>query len=94
MGVVGAFELWWRDQVPRLTRAYLPILAARLGGGMSEDAPAVRIWTVQVLPALRTMAASTIDAYEHQLRCSVALDGIDVVTGTVAAAAHEQSRAG
>jgi hypothetical protein len=94
MGVVGAFELWWRDQVPRLTRAYLPILAARLGGGLGEDAPAVRIWTGQVLPALRTMAASTIDDYEQRLGCSVALDGIDVVTGTVAAAAHEQSRAG
>jgi hypothetical protein len=40
------------------------------------------------------MAASTIDGYEQELGCSVALGGIDVVTGTVAAAAHEQSRAG
>ena len=44
MGDVVAFETWWREQVPRLTNAYLPILAARLGGGMSDDAPAVRLW--------------------------------------------------
>jgi hypothetical protein len=94
MGDVGAFELWWRDQVPRLTRAYLPILAARLGGGLSEDAPAVRLWTSRVLPELRNVAASIIDDYEERLGCSVVLAGIDVVTGTVAAAPHEQSRTG
>jgi hypothetical protein len=94
MGDVGAFELWWRDQVPRLTRAYLPILAAHLGGGLHEDAPAVRFWMARVLPALRTMAVSTVREYEQHLGSSVALAGIDVVTGTVAAANHERSRAG
>lgn len=94
MGDAKVFDLWWGDQVPRLTRAYLPILAARLGGGLSEDAPAVRLWAGQVLPALRMTAASTIDDFEEDLGFRIPLAGIDVVTGTVADAAREQSRAG
>jgi hypothetical protein len=94
MGEAGAFDMWWQEQVPRLARAYLPILAARLGGDLTEDAPAVRFWTARVLPALRRTAASTIDDFEQDLGSRVPLSGIDLVTGTVAAASHESGRAG
>jgi hypothetical protein len=97
MGEAGGFEgfdLWWREQVPRLTGAYLPLLAARLGGGMAEDAPAVRLWRSRVLPELRAVAALTVDDFERRLGRSVALSGIDVVTGTVGVGAPDQRRAG
>jgi hypothetical protein len=93
MGDVGTFELWWREQVPRLTRAYLPILAARLGCGITDEALLLKLWTVRVLPALRTAAASTVNDFECRLGHPIVLTGIDVTTGTVAAATHEQSHA-
>ncbi|PZR91959.1 MAG: hypothetical protein DLM67_15620 [Candidatus Nephthysia bennettiae] len=92
MGDIGTFELWWREQVPRLTRAYLPILAARLGG-VDDEALLLKLWDVRVLPALRTAAASTIDDFESQIGHPVVLTGIDVATGTVGVATHEQSYA-
>lgn len=97
MGEAGGFEgfdLWWREQVPRLTWAYLPLLAARLGGGMGEDAPAVRLWRSRVLPELRAAAALTVDDFERRLGRSVTLTGIDVATGTVDVGTYEQRRAG
>jgi hypothetical protein len=97
MGEAGGFEgfeLWWREQVPRLTGAYLPLLAAQLGGGMAEDAPAVRLWRSRVLPELRAAAATTVDDFERRLGRSVALTGIDVVTGTVGAGTHDKRRVG
>jgi len=84
------FELWWREQVPRLTNAYLPLLAARLGGGMAADAQAVKLWTTRVLPELRDTALRTVDDFERRSGRPVALKDIDVVTGTVAAAANDQ----
>jgi hypothetical protein len=92
MGDVGTFELWWREQVPHLTRAYLPILAARLGG-ITDEALLLKLWNVRVLPALRTAAASTVDDFESRIGHPVVLTGIDVATGTVAVATQEQSHA-
>jgi hypothetical protein len=92
MGDVGTFELWWRDQVPRLTHAYLPILAARLGG-IADEALLLKLWNARVLPALRTAAASTIDDFEGRIGRPVVLTGIDVATRTVAVATHELSHA-
>jgi hypothetical protein len=84
------FELWWREQVPRLTKAYLPLLAARFGGGMAADAQAVRLWTTRILPALRDTALRTVDDFERRSGGTVALNDIDVVSGTVVAAANDQ----
>jgi hypothetical protein len=92
MGDVGTFELWWREQVPHLTRAYLPILAARLGG-ITDEALLLKLWNVRVLPALRAAAASTVDDFESRIGHPVVLTGIDVATGTVAVATQEQSHA-
>lgn len=86
--------MWWQEQVPQLARAYLPTLAARRGGGLTEDAFAVRFWTARVLPELRRTAASTSDDFEQHLGSLVALTGIDVVPGTVAVATYESGRAG
>ena len=92
MGDAGTFELWWREQVPDLTRAYLPILAARLHG-IADEALLLKLWNVLVLPALRTAAASTIDDFESRIGHPVVLTGIELTTGTVAVASHEQSHA-
>ena len=79
------FELWWEEQIPRLTCAYLPLLATCLGDGTPPNSRATRLWVTRVLPALHAGLARTVDDFEQRVGFAVGVDGIDVVTGTVAA---------
>ncbi|MDQ6792242.1 MAG: hypothetical protein M3075_16605 [Candidatus Dormibacteraeota bacterium] len=80
-----SFELWWEEQIPRLTCAYLPLLATCLEDGTPPNSRATRLWVTRVLPALHAGLARTVDDFEQRVGFAVGVDGIDVVTGTVAA---------
>lgn len=84
------FELWWEEQIPRLTCAYLPLLATCLEGGAPPNTEAARVWVTSVLPVLRAGLARTVDDFEQRVGFAVGVEGIDVVTGTVAASLHDQ----
>ena len=88
------FDLWWEEQAPRLTSAYLPFLAARLGDGKAANGSASRFWTIRVLPVLRAALAGKVAEFEQQVGRPVDVAGIDVVTGTVARSTHERGRMG
>jgi hypothetical protein len=88
------FDLWWEEQAPRLTSAYLPFFAARLGDGKPANGPALRFWATRVLPLLRVAIAGKVDEFERRVGRPVGVAGIDVVTGTVETSTHDRGGMG
>jgi hypothetical protein len=83
------FELWWEEQIPGLTCAYLPLFARSLDAA-APDTLAARLWVTRVLPALRKGLARTLDDFEQRVGFAVGVEGIDVVTATFAPSLDER----